>query len=159
MLSINDMQLELTDILYGYTFAEERCLDVNEKYPLGMKVLYKPLAYVFDPDSYIICRAGTDEAKAIEYPLVFPAVPHIEVMRAYVDQLNDRKLRFDFRELNDDDFQKLFWGCFDDGGEKLADVRKFEEYYRYSKIVEWCDENGIAYYIKDENIKKALAYK
>ena len=38
------MQLEITKELLKYTFGYTPQLDVNEKYPLGMKVIYMPTA-------------------------------------------------------------------------------------------------------------------
>ena len=44
-------------------------------------------------------------------------------------------------------FLVLFRGTVDDGGQNLTDYRIFEDKYSLKKITEWCEENGIKYYI------------
>lgn len=149
------MNLEINEKLYYYTFGEEGYL--NEQM---LRVLYRPITYIFDPDSFIICRKDAPEAESVENPIVFPAVSRIEAQRAYVGALNNKKLQNDFKNLDDDKFWNLFWGYFDDGAQKLRDYEMFEEKYRIKRIVDWCEENYIPYFInkKDEFIKEVLDY-
>ncbi len=134
------MNLEITEELYRYTFAE------------------KNGEYIFDPDSFIVCRTGSDEASAIKYPVVFPAISQIEEMKAYVKQLNNTKIQHAFNHLTDEEYKEVFWKYFDDEGNNLMDVNQFEKYFRIKRIIDWCNDNGISYFIKDEYIKKALTY-
>ena len=131
------MNLEITEELYRYTFAE------------------KNGEYIFDTDSFIVCRADSDEAAAIKSPVVFPAISQIEEMKAYVKQLNNTKIQHAFHNLTDEEYKDVFWKYFDDGGNNLMYVQ-FEKYFRITKIIEWCNDNGIPYFIKDEYLKKAL---
>lgn len=153
------MQLEISEELYGYTFGTESILDLNRKYPYGVKFLNDPIVYIFDIDSFCIYRKDSNDADIIERPVVFPAISQIEIMKEYINRLNSAKIKQQFSNLNDKEFSEEFWNCFDDGSERLIDFRSFEEYYRYSRIIDWCNENNIAYFIKDKNIKKALDYK
>lgn len=136
------MKLKIDRALYQCTFAEEMLLDDT-----GYKVLYRPVAYIFDPYSFIVLRSDTEEAKAVENAVVFAAVSDVEAQRAFVASINDRRLVQAFRDLDDDAFSNKFWRYFDDGGQKLSDYRCFEEYYRIKRIADWCDENYIPYYL------------
>lgn len=49
------MKLEINNKLCSYTFAKDMYLDRNKSYQLGMKVIYRPVVYVFDPYSFIVC--------------------------------------------------------------------------------------------------------
>ncbi len=134
------MNLEITEELCRYTFAD------------------KSDEYIFDPDSFIVCRVDSDEALSIECPVVFPAISQIEEMKAYVKQLNNTKIQHAFSHLTDEEYKEAFWKHFDDGGNNLMNVNQFEKYFRIKTIIAWCNDNGIPYFIKDEYIKKALTY-
>ncbi len=149
-------QLEITRELYSFTFPYEPYLNSKSGYNLKMRVEYREIYYLFDPYSYIICRSDSDDAEYIEDAIRFPAIPQIEVMKAYVGQLNNRQLQKTFEMLNEQEYMGMFWNCFDDGFYTLNDVGDFERYYRYARIIEWCEHNHISYYIKDERIKKDL---
>lgn len=147
------MKLEINEELYRYTYAEEMLFDASKN-----KVIYKPVTYIFDAYSFSICRNDSDEAKAADDPIVFPAIAGIEAQRAYVKALNNRKLNNAFKNLDDDAFSKTFWHYFDDGRQRLGDYREFEEYFRIKKIIDWCEENSIPYYLS-EDLKWVLDYK
>lgn len=155
------MKLEINERLYNCTDAMEMYLDVNESYPLGMKVIYKPIVYIFDWYSFIVCRKDSEEAESIENPIIFPDVTPLEVQKAYVKSLNSRKLNNIFNRLSDEEYSKVFWEYFDDGWQNLIDYNMFERKYRLNRIAEWCEENYIPYYFnkKDEFIKRTLDYK
>lgn len=146
------MILEINEELYGFTFAEKSFLDLNNK------VIYEPVTYLFDLDTFVVCMSGTDETEAMERTIVFPAVTRAEAQKAYIKSLNNKKLNSIFYCLNDNDYWSTFWKYFDDGGEKLTTFNRFERYYRIKKIVDWCEENNIPYYInkKDQFIKCVL---
>ena len=150
------MQLEITKELLKYTFGYTPQLDVNEKYPLGMKVIYMPTAYLFDTDTYLLFVTDSDEAGYLTDSIPFPIVKQHEAMHAYVDSINNKRIKNIFKHLPEEDFGKVFWGVFDDGGENFCAYHRFEEYYRYSIIIKWCEDNNIPHFIKDQNIKKVL---
>lgn len=149
------MILEINEDLYRYTWALEMIMDESR-----LKVIYKHVTYVFDVDSFIVCRKDSSEAEAVEKYIVFPAIERVDAQRAYVSSLNNKRLNNAFGNLDDNEFFDKFWNYFDDGGQKLRDFEMFEEYYRIKRIVEWCEENAIPYYLnkKDELIKRALDY-
>lgn len=152
------MKLEINEKLYNCTNAIEMYLDENEAYPLGMKVIYKPIVYIFDWYSFIVCRKDSEEAKSIENPVIFPAVTTLEVQKAYVKSLNSRKLNNTFNRLSDEEYSEVFWKYFDDGWQELGKFYVFERKYRLNRIAEWCEENYIPYYFnkKDDFIKRTL---
>lgn len=149
------MILEINRDLFDYTDAVEMIWDEPR-----LKVIYKQVTYIFDTDSFIVCRKDSPEAAAVENFIVFPAVERVDAQRAYVSLLNNRRLNNAFGNLDDKEFFDKFWNYFDDGGQKLHDFEMFEEYYRIKRIVQWCEENAIPYYLnkKDEFIKRALDY-
>lgn len=135
------MELEINHELYSCTFP--------------------PNVYVFDPYSFTICKKDSDESKSIDSPIAFPSIERIEAQRAYVDSLNNKQLNIKFKNISDGEYSTKFWHYFDDGWLKLNDYERFEDYYRIKKIVDWCEENYIPYFInrKDEFIKRVLDYK
>lgn len=135
------MKLEINRELYSYTFSSD--------------------VYIFDPYSFAIYKKDSDESKSIDTPIIFPTVARIEAQKAYVNSLNNKKLYNKFKNLNDGEYSNRFWHYFDDGWQKLIDYERFEDYYRIKRIVDWCDENYIPYFInqKDEFIKRVLDYK
>ena len=152
------MIFKIDSTIYGYT-DNMRCVpDKNVKYPMGYKILYEPVIFIFDPDTYIICEKGTDEADAVAEPMIFPSVTRLEAQKAYIRSLDDKKLNRIFSDLDDKEYFDTFWNVFDDGGEKLVSFEKFERRYRLRKITDWCDENIIPYYIdqKDDFIRRIL---
>ena len=150
------MQLEITRELLQYTYDYTAKLDVNEKYPLGMKVIYEPTAYLFDAETFLICDKDSDESEYLGDTTPFPIVNQHEAMHAFVNSINNKRITNLFRYLPDEDFGKVFWGVFDDGGENFCAYHRFEEKYRYNIIIKWCEDNNIPHFIKDQNIKKVL---
>lgn len=153
------MKLAINERLYSFTNAIEMYLDENEAYPLGMKVIYKPVVYIFDWYSFSVCRKDSKEAESIENPIIFPAVTSLEAQKAYVKSLNNRRLNNIFNRLSDEEYSNVFWKYFDDGWQELGKYYKFEEKYRLNRIAEWCEENYIPYYFdkKDEFIRRILS--
>ncbi len=103
--------------------------------------------YIFDPETFMVLPRDKDEAAYMDDPILFPSVTSAEVRKAYIDSLNDKKLRFIFDGLDDKEFDEKFWQYVDDGAESLCAFEKFELRYRLDRITAWCDENGIPYYI------------
>ena len=87
------MQLEITKELLKYTCGYTPQLDVNEKYPLGMKVIYMPTAYPFDTDTYLLFVKDSDEAEYLTDTIPFPIVKQHEAMHAYVDSINNKRIK------------------------------------------------------------------
>lgn len=152
------MILKINEELCSFTFAGKGILHENNKYPFGYKFVNEPAAYFFDPDSGIVCESGTDDAEAIDDPIVFPSVTRIEVQKEYIKSLDDKKLNDIFKGLDDKEYWDTFWQYFDDGGEKFTAFGIFEKRYRINKIIKWCEENNIPYYVdkKDEFIKNVF---
>lgn len=155
------MVLEINEQLLGFTFAEQGFLDESKAYPLGCKLIYEPVIYIFDPDSFAVCRKNSDEAEAVENPIMFPSVTRAEAQKAYISFLNDPKLSAVFNGLGDKEYWDTFWNYFDDGGEKFAEFNRFEKYYRIKSITDWCEINNIPYYInnRDEFIRSISEFR
>ena len=134
------MILTINEELYRFTFAE------------------RPVTYIFDPDSYLICESGTDEAAAVENPILFPSATRAEAQKAYIKSLDNKRLNHIFKGLDDREYWDTFWKYFDDGGLKFHDFNLFEDRYRLNMIISWCEENNIPYYLdkKDEFIKRII---
>ena len=147
------MILEINEELYMFTFAEQSYLDMNKN-----KVIYEPVTYIFDLDTFLVYPSENEEAKTVNRAIVFPSVTRAEAQKAYIKSLNNKKLNYIFKDLDDNDYWNTFWKYFDDGGEKLNDFNSFEEYYRMQTIIDWCEENNIPYWInkKDQFIKMVL---
>lgn len=152
------MVLKIDSTIYGYANNLRGFLDINEKYPLGQKVIYKPITFIFDPFSYLICEKGTEEADSVIEPIIFPSVTRLEAQKAYIKSLDNKKLNRIFDGLDDKEYWYTFWDYFDDDGDKLFSFEKFERLYTLKKITDWCDENNIPYYIdkKDDFIRWIL---
>ena len=152
------MVLKIDSTIFGYTDNLRGALDKNDKYTLGYKVIYEPVTYIFDLDSFLVCEKGTAEADAVAEPIIFPSVTRLEAQKAYVKRLDNKQLDRIFSDLNDEEYRNTFWNYFDDGGEKLLAFERFEKRYRLRKITEWCDENNIPYYFdkKDDLIHRIL---
>ena len=86
------MQLEITRELLQYTYDYTAKLDVNEKYPLDMKVIYEPTAYLFDAETFLICDNGSDESDYLGDTIPFPIVNQHEAMHAFVDSINNKRI-------------------------------------------------------------------
>ena len=149
------MVLKINKDLYEFTFAERIIFNRFKKPAEGM-VIYEPVTYIFDPNSYLICESGTDEASAVEDPIIFPSATRAEAQKAYIKSLNDKKIDRIFKDLDEKEYWDMFWKLFDDGGEKFYAFNMFEARYRLKKIISWCDENNIPYYVdkKDKFIKR-----
>lgn len=102
---------------------------------------------LFDPYSYqIFSEDSVDRDENPDF-IAFPVVTRMMSMKAYVENLSNRKLKNSFADLTDEEFWNLFWGTFDDGGDILCDFECFENNHALRIITEWCDENNIPYYI------------
>lgn len=97
--------------------------------------------YFFDYDSYeIILKENATEGTFL-IPLVH--VSQVEVMKAFISNLNDRTINNAFKNLSDKEIWNKFWNYFDDDGIKSWRWKEFEDGYLRKMIGEWCDENGI----------------
>ena len=135
------MVLEINEEIYLYTFAGEEDFGSAKTNP------YKKTTYLFDLDTFTVYKSGTDEARAAERTIVFPSVTRAQAQREYIKALDNKRLNHIFRNL--------------DGADKFNSFNMFEDRLRIQKIVEWCEENSIPYYInkKDEVIKEIMEYE
>ena len=70
--------------------------------------------------------------------------------------LNNRKLNKIFSEITSDDrYSEVFWKYFDDGWHNLTDIYRLEKKYRINRIIEWCEENYIPYYLNKRSVENA----
>lgn len=102
---------------------------------------------LFDPYSYRIYPEDAVDRDENPDFIEFPEVTRIMSMKAYIENLSNRKLKNGFEDLTDEEFWNYFWEIFDDGGDILHDFERFENNHALRIITEWCDENNIPYYI------------
>lgn len=102
---------------------------------------------LFDPYSYHIYPEDAVDRDENPDFIEFPEVTRMMSMKAYFENLNNRKLKNGFEDLTDEEFWNFFWEIFDDGGDILCDFERFENNHALRIITEWCDENNIPYYI------------
>ena len=83
------MILEINEELYMFTCAEQSYLDMNKN-----KVIYEPVTYIFDLDTFLVYPSETEEAKSVNRAIVFPSVTRAEAQKAYIKSLNNKKLDY-----------------------------------------------------------------
>lgn len=149
------MKFEINETAYRFTYGEQHRLNKDSKYSRFICE-----AYIFAPDTFLVCSKRSYSAKAMGSPLLYPFASRLDVQKAYIKFLKDKKLESEFSRLDDNDYWNTFWKRFDDGGQKLADYNKFEDFYRIKMIVDWCENNSIPYFInkKDEFIRYTMEY-
>ena len=150
------MVLEINEEIYLYTFAGEDNFG-SEKANRGKE----RTTYLIDLDTFTVCESGTDEARVAERTIAFPSLTRAQAQREYIKALDNKHLNHIFRNLDGKEYWNTFWKYFDDGADKFNAFNIFEDRLRIQKIVEWCDENCIPYYInkKDEVIKDIMECK
>ena len=101
--------------------------------------------YFFDYDSYeIVSKENVNEGSYF-IPLVH--VAQVKVMKAFIDDLNDRSITNVFKNLPEKDIWGRFWNYFDDDGIRSSRWGNFESGYLRNMTEDWCKDNGISYRI------------
>lgn len=72
-------------------------------------------------------------------------VTNEEIMRAYVNNMKDTKLKSALSKIDDDNFVESFWKYFNIYPQLSEEWLSFEKDYLLKKAGEWCEENGINY--------------
>ena len=72
-------------------------------------------------------------------------VSDVEIMRAYINSINNKKLAANFEKVSDTDYVETFWKYSNAYPEIFNGYGDFEHKYVKNKIAEWCRENGIEY--------------
>lgn len=78
----------------------------------------------------------------------YVTVTDVEIMRAFIDTINNKKLKGNFEKVEDNDYVETFWKYCNIYPEISNDYGDFEHKYVKDKIVDWCKENGINYAVK-----------
>lgn len=91
-----------------------------------------------------------DETQVVENGFIpFLTVSNEEVIRAYVQSLDNKKVKSVFDKLDSSDFVETFWKYFNAYPDISSGLDAFEEKYILDKIIAWCEENSIDYTIED----------
>lgn len=77
----------------------------------------------------------------------YVCVSNIEVMKACVQTLSNKKLKDALSNIDDDDFVESFWKYHDIYPELQTAYDDFEDKYVIKKIEKFCEENAIKYSI------------
>ena len=72
--------------------------------------------FFFDYDTYEFKSKGEILDSSYSIPLIH--VSQVSVMKAFINDLNDRKMSAAFKELSDKELWSRFWLFFDDDGIK-----------------------------------------
>ena len=99
--------------------------------------------YFFDYDSYEIVEKENAPEGSYLIPLIH--ISQVEVMKAFLIDLNARVITNAFKDLSDKDIWSRFWNEFDDDGIRSGRWKEFENTYLRKTMENWCNENGIAY--------------
>ena len=72
-------------------------------------------------------------------------VKRYELAKAYINSLDNEKIKAKFETLKDGDVVELFWKYFHIYPELFAEFEKFQMDYLLKKAIEWCEKNEINY--------------
>ena len=115
----------------------------------------KGISFVFDMDTYNIYPVNSEDAEQAGCPLDYPRIDDtvmLDSMKAFIEHIGDKRLKKLFSDADDEHYGKLFWDVLDNGSELLwHDYPHFLKLYTAEHIADWCEENGIAYYIDKKN--------
>ncbi len=78
----------------------------------------------------------------------YVTVNDVEIMRAFINDIDNKKLKSVFEKVEDKDYVETFWKYCNIYPEIRDRYGDFEHNFVKSKIVEWCEENGINYKLK-----------
>lgn len=74
----------------------------------------------------------------------YVSVTNVEVMRAYVQTISNKKLKDVLSKISDEEYVESFWKYMDIYPE-LSGYNDFEDTYVLEKAKAWCEENAIKY--------------
>lgn len=90
-----------------------------------------------------------DYTKLVELGFVpFITISNEEVIRAYINSLNNPKVSSKFDGLSSYDCVEVFWKYFNAYKDISDGFDSFENEYVMKKVTDWCDENGVEYKIE-----------
>lgn len=90
-----------------------------------------------------------DYTKLVELGFVpFITISNEEVIRAYINSLNNPKVSSKFDGLSSYDCVEVFWKYFNAYKDISDGFDAFENEYVMKRVTDWCDENGVEYKIE-----------
>lgn len=94
-----------------------------------------------------------EDMKRSTYLLSIGLIPYVcvtddEVMMAYTETIENKKLREALLKIEPEKFEEKFWSYCDVYPELSKGYQQFEQPYVVAKIEKWCIENAIKYVIK-----------
>lgn len=102
--------------------------------------------YSIHKNSDLPCK---DYTKLVELGFVpFITISNEEVIRAYINSLNNPKVSSKFDGLSSYDCVEVFWKYFNAYKDISDGFDSFENEYVMKKVTDWCDENGVEYKIE-----------
>lgn len=76
------------------------------------------------------------------------SVSNEEIIRAYISDLNDSKLKIALKNIDETNYVESFWKYFNAFPQLHEGWNDYEEKYVLSKAINWCEQNSINYVIK-----------
>ena len=71
-----------------------------------------------------------------------------ELAKAFVETINNKKIKSKFDSLDDDEVVEYFWKCFHVYPELFKDADKFQMEYVINSLKSWCEDNNIKYTVE-----------
>ena len=91
-----------------------------------------------------------DHSKLFELGFIpFLTISNEEVIRAYINSLNNPKVSAKFEGLSTYDCVEVFWKYFNAYKDISEGFDSFENEYVMKKVTDWCNENGVQYKIAE----------
>lgn len=73
----------------------------------------------------------------------YVSVTDVEVMKAFVDTLTNKKLVDTMKKVELEKYEEIFWKYCNLYPDMASDYSTFEDTYVVNKIKSWCNENSI----------------
>ncbi|MCC8073005.1 MAG: hypothetical protein LIO62_02640 [Clostridiales bacterium] len=111
--------------------------------------------YWFSRVDYSIHNADelscNDNTKLFESGFIpFVTISNEEVIRAYINSLNNRKISSAFEGLSSQEYVETFWKYYNAYEDISTGFADFEKSFLLKKVTEWCDEYSIEYVVENE---------
>ena len=73
----------------------------------------------------------------------FVAISHEEIIRAFINEKGNDKLKSILDKIHGEEFIETFWKYFNAYPELQDGIDEFANQYSHKKVAAWCDENNI----------------
>lgn len=108
--------------------------------------------YRIKEESSLVDIEQPDSVSQSEFFLSLGYIPYFfvsneEVLRAYSNSIENKKLKAALQNIDSKNFADSFWKYINAYPELSENLRAFEDDYVLQKAKDWCDENSINYVV------------